>query len=322
MENANEGGGGPDPRFEFMGSYVIKTLKLKPEKWIRVQTFEEHKAMIKEFLDKPLPSVLVILLTPAAQLVPTTVFPLTQLKTKGVYFIKKLALEVPLEKCEEWLILGDLATRTIDQLSSLVDEVFVPLLSNPYNHKGWPEMVSQDVLKHVHSLKSTVCQVKGQVSGQTVLPMPVGMEKVYEAARMIAEDPTAQVDLYMKSAIEGVVIKWATQINDVMEENPASAFNNNANPLPTVELNFWNNRMKNFSFIFEQLRELRVQCMAKILQQSESAYYPCFKTLFKNVVTGTDWISGGYQKEMISVLRKRRRFGNSMDLGLVCRNSF
>lgn len=290
MEAPGETAGGPDPRFEFMGSYVIKTLKLKPEKWIRVQTFEEHKAIIKEFLDKPLPSVLVILLTPSAQLVPTTVFPLTQLKTKGVYFIKKLPQEVPREKCEHWLILGDLATRTIDQLSSLVDEVFVPLLSNPNNHKGWPEMVAQDVLKHVHSLKSTVCQVKGQVNGQTVLPMPVGVEKVYEAARLIDEDPSAPVDLYLKSAIEGVVIKWATQINDVMDENPASAFNNNVNPLPHIELNFWNNRMKNFSFIFEQLRELRVQCMAKILQASESAYYPCFKTLFKNVVTGTDGI--------------------------------
>lgn len=285
---AAENTGGPDPRFEFMGSYVIRTLKLKPEKWIRIQAFEEHKAIIKEFLDKPLPSVLVILLTPSAQLVPTTVFPLTQLKTKGVFFIKKLALEIPRDKCAEWMILGDLATRTIDQLSSLVDEVFVPLLSNPFNHEGWPEMVSQDILKHVHSLKSTVCQVKGQVSGQTVLPMPVGVEKVYEAARRIEEDPSAPVDLYLKSAIEGVVIKWATQINDVMDENPASAFNNNVNPLPNVELNFWNNRLRNFSFIFAQLRETRVQCMAKLLQRTESAYFPCFKTLFKNVVTGTE----------------------------------
>lgn len=286
MEAAGENVG-PDPRFEFMGSYVIKTLKLKPEKWMRVQTFEEHKAIIKEFLDKPLPSVLVILLTPSAQLLPTTTFPLAQLKSKGVYFIKKLQQEVPREKCEQWLILGDLATRTIDQLSTLVDEVFVPLLSNPLNHKGWPEMVAQDVLKHIHSLKCTVYQVKGQVNRQTVLPMPVGVEKVYEAARRIREDPTAQVDLYLKSAIEGVVIKWATQINDVMDENPASAFNNNANPLPTVELNFWNNRMKNFSFIFEQLRDERVRSMATILEHTASAYYPCFKNLFKNVVTGT-----------------------------------
>lgn len=86
----------------------------------------------------------------------------------GVYFVKRLPIEVPRDDCGAWLISGDLATRSIDQLSCLVDEIFVPLLSNTDNHKGWPEMwvdrifkrtswvtmffffrVAQDVLKHV-----------------------------------------------------------------------------------------------------------------------------------------------------------------------------
>ncbi|XP_059610636.1 dynein beta chain, ciliary isoform X2 [Phlebotomus argentipes] len=284
MEAGNENGG-PDLRFEFMGSYVQKTLKLKPEKWLRVVTVEEHKAIIKEFLDRPTPVHLVILLTPSAQLIPCTTFPLTQLKTKGVYFIKKYPQEVPRENCQDMLIVGDLATRTIDQLSTLVDEIFVPLLSNPQNHKGWPEMVAQDVQKHVHSLKSTVYQVKGQVSGQTVLPMPVGVEKVIKAAQDINADKECAVDLYLKSAIEGVVIKWATQINDVMIENPNNAFNGGANPSPSVELNFWNSRLKNLNYIYDQLKNERVRCMALILEHTDSAYFPCFKNLFKNVVT-------------------------------------
>ena len=233
MDGINENGG-PDQRFEFMGSYVQKTLKLKPEKWLRVITVEEHKNVLKEFLDRPTPIILIIILTPAAQLVPTTTFPLTQLKSNGVYFIKKRACAVPRENCDSYLIVGDLATRSIDQLSSLVDEVFVPLLSNPVNHKGWPEMVAQDVQKHVHSLKSTVYQVKGQVSGQTVLPMPVGVEKVIKAAKELQENTECSVDLYLKSAIEGVVIKWATQINDVMIENSSNAFVPGQNPTPIV----------------------------------------------------------------------------------------
>lgn len=78
----------------------------------------------------------------------------------GVYFIKKQTMPVPREDCSDFLIVGDLATRCIDQLSSLVDEVFVPLLSNEDNHTGWPEMVSQDVQKQTHNLKSTVYQVR------------------------------------------------------------------------------------------------------------------------------------------------------------------
>ena len=124
---------------------------MKPEKWQRLLTFEEHKNTIKDFLDYPLPMVLVVILTQSAQLLPVTSFPLAQLKSKGVYFVKKVPLEIPREESASWLIVGDLATRSIDQLSCLVDEIFVPLLSNHENHKGWPEMVAQDVQKHVSS---------------------------------------------------------------------------------------------------------------------------------------------------------------------------
>lgn len=179
-------------------------------------------------------------------------FPLWKWFAPGVYFIKKYAEPVPKDDCKAFLIFGDLATRSIDQLSCLVDEVFVPLLSNEDNHKGWPEMVAQDVKKHVHNLKSTVyqvrriltrtktvkfnvtSQVKGQVNGQTILAMPVGVEKIVKAAIILQETGDCSIDLYLKGAIEGVVIKWATQINDVMIENPSNAFNHGQNPVPTV----------------------------------------------------------------------------------------
>lgn len=277
---------GPDTRFEFMGSFVQKTLKLKPEKWLRLITVEEHKGVLKDFLDNTGTMVLIIILTQSAQIIPTTSFPLTQLKSKGVYFIKKYPLPVPRDDCGSVMIVGDLATRSIDQLSSLVDEVFVPLLSNEDNHVGWPEMVAQDVKKHVHNLKSIVYQVKGQVNGQTILAMPVGVEKIVKAAIELEETNTCTIDLYLKGAIEGVVIKWATQINDVMIECPLNAFNGGQNPVPTVEITFWNNRLKNLTQIYEQLKNERIHSMAMILEFSDSAYFPSFRTMFKNVVTG------------------------------------
>lgn len=236
MEGTSEGANTVDGRLEFMGSYIQKTLKLKPEKWQRMTTIEEHKSVLKEFLNRPQPMQLIVVLTQAAQLVPCTTFPLTQLKTKGVYFIKRQPKEVPQEKCCEFLIVGDLATRAIDQLSTLVDEVFVPLLSNEENHDHWPEMVAQDVLKQVHNLKSTVYQVKGQVNGQTILAMPVGVEKIVKLAQELQEKRSGTIDLYLKGAIEGVVIKWATQINDVLTEKPSNAFNGGQNPLPNAGL--------------------------------------------------------------------------------------
>lgn len=236
MEGAAENVNTVDSRLEFMGSFVQKTLKLKPEKWLRLTTVEEHKNTLKEFLERPQPMQLIVVLTQSAQLIPVTTFPLTQLKSKGVYFIKKEPHEVPREDCGSFLIVGDLATRSIDQLSGLADEIYVPLLSNEDNHVGWPEMVAQDVLKQVHNLKSTVYQVKGQVNGQTILVMPVGVEKIVKLANELLEKRTLYIDLYLKGAIEGVVIKWVTQINDVLTDTPSNAFSGGQNPLPHAGL--------------------------------------------------------------------------------------
>lgn len=86
MEAANgENPTGIDPRLEYMGSYVSRRLKLKPEKWLRLTTTEEHKNVIKQFLDQDNQMQLIIALTPSAQLIPLVNFPLTQLKTKGKF---------------------------------------------------------------------------------------------------------------------------------------------------------------------------------------------------------------------------------------------
>lgn len=94
-----------DPRYDFIGSYVVKSLKLKPEKWMRVLSIEEHRTTLRDFLDKPYPILLVVVLTHAAQLVPVVSFP-CYLKNKAVYFVKKKPDVVPKERCAEMVIFG------------------------------------------------------------------------------------------------------------------------------------------------------------------------------------------------------------------------
>lgn len=122
----------------------------------------------------------------------------------------------------------------IENLSFVCWQILVPLLSNPANHHMWPAVIAKDVHKHVHSLKSTVYQVKGQVNGQTVLPMPVGVDKVFEVERVLIETKGEVCDLYLKSAIEGVVIKWSTQINDVLMNDSSEKMASTANPVPAA----------------------------------------------------------------------------------------
>ncbi|KAF6202116.1 hypothetical protein GE061_004514 [Apolygus lucorum] len=273
----------PDPRVDFLGNCVQKTMKLKPEKWTRLMGQEDYKNIVCDFLDTDKTNLLVITQNNAAQLIPSTSFPVL-LKNKGAYFVKKNKGLVPKTDISFNIIYGDLATKPIEQLATLVDEIFVPLLSNKNNHRKWPKSVAQDISQHVHSLKSTVYQVRGFVAGKTVLPMPIGIDRVHDVVRNMNQGSDA-VDLYLKSSIEGVVIKWAIQINDVLLEESSKAFANGQNPTPNSEISFWSGRKENLQYIYDQMREDRVRKMALILEHSESAYWPCFKNIFFNVVS-------------------------------------
>ncbi|KAI5737346.1 hypothetical protein M8J76_012600 [Diaphorina citri] len=270
-----------DPRLQFILGYLMRSMKFKIEKWQKMLVTEEYKKPINDFLGKSPVRMLIITLSTSGVLQAMSTFP-SQCKNKSAYFIKK-KLDEPVsdQNVEASIIYGDLCAKPIDQLAVLTEEVFVPMLSNPYVHKNWPSMVVTDVKKHVTDLKNSVNQVRGLLNGQTLLPMPDGVEKVEK--RIIASKGE-DVNLHLKSAIEGAVIKWATQINDVIQEQSSIAFNGGVNPTPNFEIQFWSNRLKNLESIYDQLRDERVKKMASILEHTDSAYFPCFKSVFKNVV--------------------------------------
>lgn len=46
------------------------------------------------------------------------------------------------------------------------------MVSNTKNHSLWPQVVSQDVMKHTGGLMGDVLVLSGQVRGKTFLPLP------------------------------------------------------------------------------------------------------------------------------------------------------
>ena len=139
-----------------------------------------------EFLERTTSDVLVMTLSPAGVLTPVLGFP-TNAKTKSSYFIRKRKEPVTKDNLRDLLIFGDMAPRPVDELAVLVDEVFMPLLVNPVNHRGWPAVVADDVKKHLYGLKCDLYEVRGQMHGQTLLPMPLNVARVYQVHRDIVE---------------------------------------------------------------------------------------------------------------------------------------
>lgn len=124
------------------------------------------------------------------------------------------------------------------------------------------------------------------MQSQTLLPMPPGIERVFVAEQVHLETEGKEVDLQLKSAIEGAVIKWASTVGDILKQTSTIAFANGAHPTPLREVEFWISRLKNLECIYDQLRDPRVKRMASYLEMTDSAYLPCFKMMFKNVVAG------------------------------------
>ncbi|XP_032221173.2 dynein beta chain, ciliary [Nematostella vectensis] len=275
-----------DVRFDHISDYVLKTMKLKADKWAKLQGNEEYRQIILDFFEKHDHNSLVITLSSAAQLVPSYEFP-TNTKNKSVYYIKKeKGLNIGKDNFKNALSYGDLSASPLEQLSVLVEEILVPLLSNPRNHEQWPAVVSQDVMRHVHQLKSNVYVIAGQVKGKTLLPLPVGSEQVSEACE--AEERGETFDRSLVHSIESVIIDWSHQIQTVLKRSSAQPLLEGTNPGPLVELDFWKARAANLECIFEQLHDPKVRRMAELLEKTQSSYFPAFKKIFKDVVAALD----------------------------------
>lgn len=58
-----------DVRILFMADYLIKSLRLRSDKWTKMIQIEEQNRLILEFCEKPQPILLVFHVNPAGSLV-------------------------------------------------------------------------------------------------------------------------------------------------------------------------------------------------------------------------------------------------------------
>ncbi|NWY63744.1 DYH9 protein, partial [Erithacus rubecula] len=160
--------------------------------------------------------------------------------------------------------------------------VLVPILTNQKNHQGWPRVVSQDIIHHVHSLRNTVCKVIGQVKGKTLLPLPA----VSEGIENIDPKNEKFLELINKSlvhATESAIIDWSQQIQRVLKKESSEPLLQGTNPTPKVELEFWKSRCADLEGIYSQLTSRRVSNMLEVLERVQSIYVPAFQNMLLDV---------------------------------------
>ncbi|CAH1960837.1 unnamed protein product [Acanthoscelides obtectus] len=271
-----------DDRLEFLLTYLTKSYRMKQEKWNKMIGVDEYRKMILNFFNKPTEKMLIMTIPTTGLLTPMTSFN-NQIKQKFTYFIRKKEEAVTMENFRDVLAFGDMAGKPVDELAVLMEGVFVPIISNPKNQRGWPKVVTEDVVSHVRNFKNTVEQIRGAMKSQTILPMPQGIQDVFQACQDYQEDED-KINYFLKGSLENAVMKWSSLINDVIKQSSLITFAEGANPTPRNEIDFWNARNKNLESIYDQLCDPRVKKMGEYLGLTHSTYSSTFQTLFKQVV--------------------------------------
>lgn len=88
----------------------------------------------------------------------------------------------------------------------------------------------------------------------------------------------------LQNLLEGIVIKWSYLINDVVTETSAKLFQNGAQPLPSNEYQYWNNRLANLENLYCQLIENNRKMVGVILEKIQSVYFTAFRQSFESAI--------------------------------------
>lgn len=85
---------------------------------------------------------------------------------------------LPIETGSHYVTQAGLNLQTSCFLGVSLFQVIIPVLANEKNHLDWPHIVCQDIRHHAHSLQSDLLVILEHMKGRTLLPLPVGSEKV------------------------------------------------------------------------------------------------------------------------------------------------
>ena len=98
--------------------------------------------------------------------------PPEKFRKKTLCFLKLTETELSPDNVDQTVIYGDFGDVPLEHLSVLANEVFLPMITNPANQVGWPEVITKEVVENLHKFIANVYVTIGQTKGKTLLPLP------------------------------------------------------------------------------------------------------------------------------------------------------
>ena len=80
-----------------------------------------------------------------------------------------------------------------------------------------------------------------------------GVKDIDEEERKVRESGGEYCNMQLKNNIEGIIIKWGYQTEEVLSKDSATELADGKTPGPLVEINFWEAKCMNLESLFEQV---------------------------------------------------------------------
>uniref|UniRef100_A0AAQ5ZFV7 Dynein axonemal heavy chain 11 n=1 Tax=Amphiprion ocellaris TaxID=80972 RepID=A0AAQ5ZFV7_AMPOC len=249
-----------DERVDFLREQAFCVLRVKTDKWNRFIGAEENQKIMLDFLDHIWTNRLLLFTGPGGTL---------HAGDKGVKRIAHKMYGMSVSKT------GHTYPKT-----SLCVQVLVCVLSNGLNHDNWPQVVSDDIHRHLERLRNKVVTLRGRAEGRTLLPLPLCVERARPqdiVLRSVCIPTGWPLDRGLLYSIETLIVQWSGQIWNVLKKDSGMVLLQGDHPGPNVELQFWTTQRENLLGIQSQIQSSKVEQIIEILRRVKSSYYSAFK---------------------------------------------
>ena len=85
----------------------------------------------------------------------------------------------------------------------------------------------------------------------------------------------------IRSEVEGFVIKWSQEVDEVLSMESQKEIEEGRNPGPDIEIKFWQIRFANLKNLHDQLTSKSSKSMVNILKITKSGYLVLFRLIIK-----------------------------------------
>ena len=189
---------------------------------------------------------------------------------------------------------GPPGNMPLSQLGATLVNIFGRVLQNENTVKtiyGWPGVLAEDMLQHVHEFKAKLDVVIGESGGRVVLPLPLPLKQITTTA------PN------MLHVLEGTCMSWWKQIEAVMTSGASDAdigstkskrnrssdhasFSSSSSNAEihvlqrsvSSEIEMWQSKARNLESIVRQLQSQKIQHVLTVLNELGSTYVQDFQT--------------------------------------------